>query len=237
MYKTASVTNPVQRTQAQRRAHTRRALLDSAREVFGRRGFEGATLDEISQAASLTRGALYYNFPGGKEDLFLALLDERIAERSAAIEDTFGDGQRGRDATVRQAEEAASDASAFLTSPENREWRMLFFEFVLRAARDRRFAAEFVKREQGMRDALAGVIEARAADLGGEPPMPAEQLATGINALANGLALDTLLDEQSVPEELFSTLIGFMVRGIVAGAQEALTGKAEADDHRGGDRG
>jgi len=210
-------------TQDQRRTQTRAALLVSAREVFGRRGFGRATLDEIAQCAGLTRGALYYNFPGGKEDLFLALLGQRIAERAATVRDRFADEGMGAEDVVGQAQAAASDASVFLIDPGNREWRMLFFEFALHAARDPQFAAEFAKREQEMRDALVGVIEARAADLGGPPPIPAEQIAIGINALANGLALDSLVDEQAVPSELFSTLIGFMIRGLIAAGQEAVS--------------
>jgi hypothetical protein len=76
-----------------------------------------------------------------------------------------------------------------------------------------------------MRDALAGVIESTAAGLGGEAPIAPAELATGINALANGLALDALIDDQAVPPQLFSTLVGFLVRGMLAAApdQESKT--------------
>lgn len=134
------------------------------------------------------------------------------------------DGSRPEN-TVRAAEQAAADTSVWMVSPGNREWRLLFFEFALHAARDPRFARQFVKREQVMRDALASVIESSAATLGGSPPIRPEHLAIGINALANGLALDTLVDEDAVPEELFSTLIGFLVRGLVAAAQESAATK------------
>lgn len=211
------------RTQAQRRADTRAQLLAAARDIFGLRGFGGASLDEISEEAGLSRGALYYNFPGGKEDLFLALLQERIADRADAVRDMFSQRADSPEDTVRQAEAAASDASAWMVSPSNREWRLLFLEFVLHAAREPRFAREFARREQGMRDALVRVIEDRAADLGGEPPIAPEHLAIGINALANGLALDALVDPEAVPEDLFSTLISLLVRGMVAADPEAST--------------
>ncbi len=68
-------------TPARRREMTRAALLDAAETVFARRGFEGASLDEIAEAAGFTRGAIYKNFDG-KEDLFFALFDREIdAER------------------------------------------------------------------------------------------------------------------------------------------------------------
>ena len=62
-------------TPERRRQLTRDALVDAAREVFARRGFEGASLDEIAEAAGFTRGAIYKNFEG-KADLFLAVFDE-----------------------------------------------------------------------------------------------------------------------------------------------------------------
>jgi AcrR family transcriptional regulator len=210
---------PPRRTQVERRQETRKQLLLAAREVFGRRGFAGASLDEISEAAGLSRGALYYNFPKGKEQLFLALLDERIAERAGTVQHTFASNGGGADQVVRLAQEASYDASAWMVSPENREWRLLFFEFALHAARDQQFAAEFARSEQGMRRALVQVIESVAADLGGQPPIEPSTLALGINALANGLALDALVDPDAVPEDLFPTLIGFLVRGMVAAAE------------------
>jgi AcrR family transcriptional regulator len=59
-------------TQERRRQRTRDLLLDAAQQVFGRRGFEGASLEEIAEAAGYTRGAIYKHF-GGKEELFLAV--------------------------------------------------------------------------------------------------------------------------------------------------------------------
>jgi AcrR family transcriptional regulator len=199
--------------------------LAAAREVFGKRGFAGASLDEISEAAGLSRGALYYNFPDGKEQLFLALLDDRIAERADAINNTFATDGDGTDHLLRHAEKAASDASPWMVSPQNREWRLLFFEFALHAARNPEFAAAFASSERGMRSVLEDAIAAAAADLGTTPPIDASSLALGINALANGLALDSLLDPTGVPEDLFPTLIGLLVRGMVSGPQDPQPAK------------
>src|SRR2546430_17321371 len=59
-------------TQERRREHTRNLLLDAAKQVFAQRGFEGASLEEIAEAAGYTRGAIYKHF-GSKEELFLAV--------------------------------------------------------------------------------------------------------------------------------------------------------------------
>src|SRR5215210_7779616 len=52
-------------------------LLAAALQVFARRGYRQAGVDEIAAAAGYSKGALYWHF-SGKEELLLALLDERI---------------------------------------------------------------------------------------------------------------------------------------------------------------
>ena len=63
------------RTQADRRAATRAALLGAARELFGEKGFAGAGREEIVRRAGVTRGAMYHHFES-KEDLFRAVYEE-----------------------------------------------------------------------------------------------------------------------------------------------------------------
>ncbi len=55
---------------------TKTLLLKAAQEVFSRDGFESAQLDAIATAANRTKGAIYAHYKG-KEDLFLALYDDR----------------------------------------------------------------------------------------------------------------------------------------------------------------
>jgi AcrR family transcriptional regulator len=67
---------PVEKwTPERRRARTRTALVDAARFVFARKGFEGASLDEIADTAGYTRGAIYKHFDG-KEELLFAVFDQ-----------------------------------------------------------------------------------------------------------------------------------------------------------------
>jgi AcrR family transcriptional regulator len=67
-----------------RTAHTQRALLDGAREVFTARGFSDASIAEIVDRAGSSVGSLYHHF-GGKSELFLALWQEhQLAHEQAA---------------------------------------------------------------------------------------------------------------------------------------------------------
>ena len=58
---------------------TRRALLDTARQLFAENGFQATRTEEIVQRAGLTRGALYHHFRD-KEDLFRAVYEEVAGE-------------------------------------------------------------------------------------------------------------------------------------------------------------
>ncbi|MDN5804236.1 MAG: TetR/AcrR family transcriptional regulator, partial [Microlunatus sp.] len=55
-----------------RRAQTRERLMAAARTVFADRGVEGASVEEICEAAGFSRGAFYSNF-GDRSDLVLAM--------------------------------------------------------------------------------------------------------------------------------------------------------------------
>ncbi|MTD58289.1 TetR/AcrR family transcriptional regulator [Amycolatopsis pithecellobii] len=50
---------------------TRSALVDSAVELFTKRGYAGTSLDEVAKRARVTKGALYHHF-SGKQALFEA---------------------------------------------------------------------------------------------------------------------------------------------------------------------
>ena len=54
---------------------TRRAVLDAARVLFGRQGYAQTSVDEIADAARVTKGAVYHHF-AGKEALFRAVYAE-----------------------------------------------------------------------------------------------------------------------------------------------------------------
>src|SRR6202011_4452135 len=71
-----SIEEPVEgrRSQPQRRARTRAALIESAAKAFSRYGYGNVILEEVTRDAGYTRGALYHLFDG-KEDLALAVVE------------------------------------------------------------------------------------------------------------------------------------------------------------------
>jgi AcrR family transcriptional regulator len=61
-------------TQAERRARSRSALLESAARGLSRYGYGNLVLEDVAREAGYTRGALYHQFRD-KEDLALAVID------------------------------------------------------------------------------------------------------------------------------------------------------------------
>ena len=55
---------------------TRQALLDSAVALFSEKGYAATSLDDVTRAARVTKGALYHHFPGGKSAVFQAVFEE-----------------------------------------------------------------------------------------------------------------------------------------------------------------
>ncbi len=53
----------------------RRQILEGAREIFMREGFDGASMNDITRAAGVSKGTVYAYFPS-KEALFEALIRE-----------------------------------------------------------------------------------------------------------------------------------------------------------------
>ena len=85
-----SATPRARRTQADRSAATRDALIAAARRLFAAQGFAEVPTDAIVAAAGVTRGALYHQF-ADKTALFDAVLEaveadiaRRLAEEVAA---------------------------------------------------------------------------------------------------------------------------------------------------------
>ena len=83
----SGITSPTAQGTGRRAAHvrdTRRALLDTARRLLTRDGFQTTRTEEIVQQAGLTRGALYHHFRD-KEDLFRAVHEEVLGEVAPSL--------------------------------------------------------------------------------------------------------------------------------------------------------
>jgi len=185
----------------EQKALTRRRLLDSAETVFARSGFHGASVEEIAREAGATSGALYSNF-ASKEDLFLALFEERIATDVGDYSQIAADG-----ATLeRQARGAADHWMGILQ--ERPDYFPLLIEFWAYAIREPQLRVRLAERFAALRSGSARLVLQGAQRQGFPPNAEAgEFVGQLINALGNGLALEKLTDPDAVPDGLFGDML------------------------------
>ncbi|HUA28924.1 MAG TPA: helix-turn-helix domain-containing protein [Streptosporangiaceae bacterium] len=107
-----------------RTAHTQRALLDAAREVFTSRGFSEASVADVVERAGSSVGSLYHHF-GGKSELFLALWQEHQLAHERAASDAVARARK--DGVTDPGELFTAGARAFLQgSWQRRDLALLF---------------------------------------------------------------------------------------------------------------
>jgi AcrR family transcriptional regulator len=118
------------RTQAERTAQTRAALIGAGRRLFGSEGFAEVGAERIAREAGMTRGALYHQY-GDKADLFEAVLDQveaEIAQRVAEAvvghdpADTVGMLLAGADAFLDANSEPDLQRIVLLDGPSVLGW-------------------------------------------------------------------------------------------------------------------
>src|SRR5947208_10214307 len=141
------------RTRAARaqRREARDELVAAGLRVFARRGYREAGVDEIAAAAGYSKGALYWHF-SGKEDLLLALIEERIDAPLREMVALLGSAPPERDMSVEASRSFARRLS------EERDAVLLEREYWSLAIRDPELRAVYTKRQAELRGALAGAL-------------------------------------------------------------------------------
>jgi AcrR family transcriptional regulator len=188
-------------TPERRRAMTRDHLLEAAAMVFARDGLQGSSLDEIATTAGFTKGAVYSNFKS-KDDLFLAVLEQRFERGHAAIRGAM-DPPEGRspDAWMPRITKAVRE------SMWDDRWTMLFLEFVLYAARNPRARSKLAAYVRRSLDRVEELLTQEYEAAGTPPRYPSEDFALVSEALFDGLAVYRLIDESFTNDQRLQTVL------------------------------
>jgi len=169
-------------SRAEQAQRNRALVLAAARQVFLERGYQGATLEQIADEAGFSKGVVYSQFDS-KADLFLALLEARIAERAAE--------------NARLAESLAGSGDLLplldhLTRGDQATpgWLLLVIEFRVHAARDPELSRRYAAAHARTVDALAGMLATISTRDGHEPAVTPRRLAELALALSTGVTLE-----------------------------------------------
>jgi AcrR family transcriptional regulator len=203
-------------SRSEKQARTRAQLIATAAGVFARRGYSGASVEEIAEEAGYSHGAVYSNF-AGKADLFLAVFEEYMAERVRELAET----------QVALPEDAPLEARARALADQwmdrfacDRESMILHMEFIAHADRDPKLAGRFGARSAAMREAVSRYISHYQEEAGVELPLPSDELAVVLRALGIGLAVESLVSPEAVRHDLYGDFVELLV-GLMGGGSKS----------------
>ena len=204
---------PVERwTPERRRELTRTTLIAAAAEVFARRGFEGASLEEIAETAGFTRGAIYKTF-GNKEELFFAVSDQDFAAKLQSFAE-----QVSQSGSVLAEPSALADMWRKSVVGDHADLA-LNMEVRLYAIRNPDVTARFAEHQRATRRALATFISDTAARMGFTLTVPAMTLAGILEAASWGIVESTAVDPED--DDLLGAFFEFFVNAACNPADRA----------------
>jgi AcrR family transcriptional regulator len=194
-------------TRVARQARTRKELIAAAARVFARRGYNGASVEEIAKEAGYSHGAVYSNFKG-KTDLFLNVFEEYMAERvqellavQAALPADASLAARARALADQWMERFARDRESFF----------LHMEFIAYAEGDPDLARRFGTRSAALREAISHYISQYQEEAGVDLPLGPDDLALVLRALGLGLAIESLVAPDAVRPDLYGDFVELLV--------------------------
>lgn len=178
----------------QRAQETRKQLVDAARELFARKGFEVTRLEDIAAAAGKTRGAFYAHFRD-KEDVFFAIFEEDIARDWERIRQPLSE--------ATSCEQRIEILVQFLaTLIEDRGRMLLNLEF-------KGYAIRHPRRKKRLADLIAAMclccgeirIDYLIPELRLQDPAAQRRQAAQFGALVDGLAINRFFDPENLSME------------------------------------
>ncbi len=209
-----AATAPEQTKHQQRTEATRRALLDAAKRIFARDGFEAARIEDIAGATGHTRGAFYAHF-NSKEDLFFALFEQEAGDRlrdlRSVMERRSGSGSRLRE--LRKF---------YVGRASDRQWVMLALEFKLFALRHPKLRARLARTHRRIRESLKmEMIGDLIPELTRDRKESREVRRVALEAVLNGLVLEHAYDPETISQAQAVVVLGRMFDVLMAAKQSA----------------
>jgi len=184
-------------TRQESKAATQEKLLAAAATLFARRGFAGASIEEIAETAGFSRGAFHANFKS-KDDLFLTLVETHIKAMTAEIHQLVA-ASTSADETLQNLRKAYSCYSG-----TDRDAFLLLTEAQLYAMRNPSFGKKLSMLLGLIHNELTASIASIKEQMKSTDPVSAEQLVFMGFAFSHGMTLHSLMDPERYTESLVS---------------------------------
>jgi AcrR family transcriptional regulator len=192
------------------RARREQQILDVAGAIFARAGYHSASMDEIADAAGVSKPMLYAYFTS-KEGLYLAYIKRAGGELLQRL------------VSARAPHDSASALlrariTEFLSFVEEHGdgWKVLFGE----VGSTRPFAENVAAVREQIADAIRRMIEAGAGSWPGYPPPASDAIAHALVGAGESLA-NWWLDHPDVPRDEVGGWYYAVVQAVLAGPSRA----------------
>lgn len=198
------------------REATRERVLDAALKVFGERGISASSVNDVAAAAGLTKGAVYSSF-ASKDELVLAIMEQHVMERLSGAISVF--------ASAPDLRTAFAEAGAGLVDALRSDavWHRMLAEYFALSAHDAVLHEALQSRRREARSSVARALTSLATRHDVQLPMPAEEFALVLIALSNGLGIESGIDPEAVPDEVFGKVLLLLGQGMLpAGLADPL---------------
>lgn len=184
--------------------NTRERILDSALNLFSRKGYHDTRMDEIVDESATSKGAIYFHFPS-KERLFLALMDQ------------FADllERRIREA-IEQEDEGMRRVQAALTACLDTfgKYRLPAKIMLVQAVG---LGAIFEKKRLEVNDRFANLIRTyldEAINVGDIAPVDTEIVSHAWMGAIYSVVIRWVYTGEPEPDRILSTLLPLLLRSV-----------------------
>jgi AcrR family transcriptional regulator len=192
------------------REETRQRLFEAAAAAFAEHGIGGASVEAITAAGGLTRGAFYSNF-ADKDELITAMLADHVEQTARRNLELLA---RHRDPEGFVAALAAADRSE--QDPLGRS-PLLHLELILHAARAAERRPELTGFLHARRRLIVDIVEGTELAAGLGPAIDPEQVAAMLLAMEDGFRLHRLIDPDGTPPDSFLQSVSMLQRALSGG--------------------
>ncbi len=184
--------------------NTRERILDSALNLFSRKGYHDTRMDEIVEESETSKGAIYFHFPS-KERLFLALMDQFASLLERRIREAIEQEDEGMQ-RVRSALTACLDTFGKYRLPA----KIMLVQAV-------GLGAIFEKKRLEVNDHFANLIRTyldEAIKVGDIAPVDTEIVSHAWMGAIYSVVIRWVYTGEPEPERILSTLLPLLLRSV-----------------------
>lgn len=184
-------------------------IINAAEDVFTKKGFDDARMDDIAEETGLSKGTLYLYFKS-KDDLIIAILDRMFQREFKQLEDLNQEGASAIDAVWQLTDLLTKDILNMLRLIP------IVYQFLALAFRNKYVRKALKKYVNRYLDVLTPIIQ-RGIDSGEFRKVDAREVAVAMGAMIEGTLLLWVYDKSIIdPEHHIRSGMKLLLEGVQA---------------------